>query len=148
MTSYDFLRLPLTSEDLRFVCSVAFAAAGLIAMGSDDKTAKTWSTDGADELRAANVAACLAACMAPVLRSAEPTARAAQRAHLLFVSGTVTWCQVCGAYGHSRLRGLLRSCPGTIAGRSESGRAAALRLLRNGRHPKSLAPLPRAVPLR
>ena len=97
---------------------------------------------------AAGLAACLAACRAPVLHDAAPAAVAAQRAHLLFVSGAVTWCQACGAYGDVRLRGLLRACPGPIAGRSESGRAAALRLLRSGRHPKTQEPLPRAVPLR
>ena len=100
------------------------------------------------ERSAACLAACLAACIAPVLHDAAPAAVAAQRAHLLFVSGAVTWCQACGAYGDVRLRGLLRACPGPIAGRSESGRAAALRLLRSGRHPKTQEPLPRAVPLR
>ena len=100
------------------------------------------------EKHAASLAACLAACRAPVLQRTAPAAVAAQRPHLLFVSGAVTWCQVCGAYGDARLRGLMRACPGPIAARSESGRAAALRHLRNGRHPKTQVPLPRAALLR
>ena len=100
------------------------------------------------ERSAACLAACLAACRAPVLHDAAPAVVAAQRAHLLLVSGVVTWCQVCGAYGDARLRGLLQACPGPIRGRSESGRAAALPHLRNGRHPKTQELLPRAVPLR
>ena len=100
------------------------------------------------EKHAASLAACLAACRAPLLQRTAPAAVAAQHPHRLFVSGVVTWCKVCGAYGDARLRGLLQACPGPIRGRSESGRAAALRHLRNGRHPKTQEPLPRAVPLR
>ena len=66
--------------------------------------------------------------------------------HCLWVSGGITWCQVCGAYGEARLRGLLRACPGPLRGRG--GRATTLQRLRAGRHPLTMELLPRAKPLR
>ena len=84
----------------------------------------------------------------PVAEATAATAACGQHAHQLFISGTLSWCNICGAYGHGRLRGLLRSCPGPIAGRHESGRAASLRRLRGGWHPKTGALLPGARPLR
>ena len=98
---------------------------------------------------AACVAACVAACRAPVLPARPDDAK--QRPvpgheHCLWVSGGITWCQVCGAYGEARLRGLLRACPGPLRGRG--GRATTLQRLRAGRHPLTMEPLPRAKPLR
>ena len=32
--------------------------------------------------------------------------------HALVVSGSVTWCAVCGAYGNNKALGLKKACPG------------------------------------
>ena len=98
------------------------------------------------------VAACLAACSAPVLPapraggSALPQESPQGQEHLLMVSGAITWCHRCGAYGEARLRGLLRPCPGPLLGRG--GRSTTLQRLRAGKHPLTLAPLSRARPLK
>ena len=152
-----------TLEGLRdSVTSGAFAADGRLATGSQDNTAKLWSANGATCLAteqdggtpasarlAACVAACVAACRAPVLPARPDGVQ--QRPvpgheHRLWLSGGITWCQVCGAYGEARLRGLLRPCPGPLRGRG--GRSTTLQRLRAGRHPLTLELLPSAKPLR
>ena len=67
-------------------------------------------------------------------------------AHRRMLSGTILWCNACGAYTESRGRGLARSCPGPPAPRLYGGRAQQLRRLRDNRHPKTDAAIPQAVP--
>ena len=67
-------------------------------------------------------------------------------AHVLFVSGKVTWCRCCGAYADSMMRTLLRSCPGPPTGCG--GRGAQLRRFLDSAHPRTGAALPLARPLR
>ena len=62
------------------------------------------------------------------------------------LSGHVVWCNVCGAFGSQRGRGLARACPGPAQIGGTGGRAQQLRRLRAGYHPKDRVRLPNAVP--
>ena len=62
--------------------------------------------------------------------------------HVLFLSGQLVWCERCGCYSDTRVKGLLKKCPGPP---SDRGRQAILRGLLAGNHPSDKAPLPRAV---
>ena len=62
--------------------------------------------------------------------------------HRIIVTGSVTWCDRCGAYAETRGRGLARPCRGPVTGGNKVGRQlkdvqARLRTLRAGRHPTS-----------
>ena len=66
--------------------------------------------------------------------------------HHLVKSGQVIWCNVCGAFGSQRGRGLAHSCPGPAQVGGTGGRAQQLRRLRAGFHPKDRSKLPAAIP--
>ena len=73
--------------------------------------------------------------------------------HRIVITGSVTWCDRCGAYAEIRGRGLARPCRGAIAGGNRVGRPlrsvqARLRALRAGRHPTSGISLEVARPAR
>ena len=60
--------------------------------------------------------------------------------HRIMVTGSVTWCDRCGAYAEIRGRGLARPCRGIVNGGTRVGRPlkdvqARLRALRAGKHP-------------
>ena len=57
--------------------------------------------------------------------------------HVLFESDGIVWCNKCGAYTSSRLRGLGKVCPGF----AKATRKSVLQRFREGRHPVSGAPL-------
>ena len=56
--------------------------------------------------------------------------------HALLVTGSVTWCRVCGAYADARVRGLRGRCSGPPLRRGGSGRTSIRRLMA-GCHPLS-----------
>ena len=65
-----------------------------------------------------------------------------QDTHRMVVTGSITWCDRCGAYAETRGRGMARPCRGPVAGGNRVGRLlkdvqARLRALRAGRHPTS-----------
>ena len=62
--------------------------------------------------------------------------------HRRAISGVVIWCQVCGCYSDSRVRGLTDYCKGKPNDRSGGGRAGQLLYLRNNIHPRTRKPLP------
>ena len=66
--------------------------------------------------------------------------------HQLMISGHVVWCNVCGAFGSQRGRGLAHSCPGPVQVGGTGGRSQQLRRLRAGFHPKDRVSLPAAIP--
>ena len=71
--------------------------------------------------------------------------------HRIVVTGSVTWCDRCGAYAEIRGRGLARPCRGSVAGGNRVGRPlkdvqARLRALRAGRHPTTGIALEAARP--
>ena len=59
------------------------------------------------------------------------------RGHELMLTGAITWCRLCGAYGESRMRKLHQPCNGPAHGSS----ATQLRRLSAGIHPVSGLPL-------
>ena len=65
--------------------------------------------------------------------------------HRRALSGEVVWCQVCGCYSDSRVRGLTDYCKGKPTDSSGGGRAGQLRYLRNNVHPRTRKPLPAPV---
>ena len=71
--------------------------------------------------------------------------------HRIVVTGSVTWCDRCGAYAEIRGRGLARPCRGPVAGGNRVGRLlkdvqARFRALRAGKHPTSGVELESARP--
>ena len=66
--------------------------------------------------------------------------------HVLMLSGQVVWCNVCGAFGSQRGRGLAHACPGPVQVGRAGGRPQQLRRLRAGFHPKNRTRLPAAIP--
>ena len=67
--------------------------------------------------------------------------------HIRMVSGDITWCTICGAYGEHHARGLAQFCQGKFEGTWKGGgRVAQLKALKSNRHPKTGKPIPQAVP--
>ena len=63
------------------------------------------------------------------------------------VSGDITWCTICGAYGEHHARGLAQFCQGKFEGTWKGGgRVAQLKALKSNRHPKTGKPIPAAIP--
>ena len=56
--------------------------------------------------------------------------------HERMLSGSVVWCDRCGAYGTHRGCGLAKPCPGPATMGAGGGKWQRLMILRNGRHPK------------
>ena len=71
----------------------------------------------------------------------EPKGLPAGLGHLLFLSGALVWCKICGCYGEKRFKDLKRACQGPAVG----GRASMLLRLLRGLHPVSKQPLQQAV---
>ena len=67
------------------------------------------------------------------------------RRHKPLRSGTVVWCQVCGAFAESRAQRLAGHCLGPPPVRLGGGRRAQLLDLRAGLHPVSSTKLPQAT---
>ena len=65
--------------------------------------------------------------------------------HRRALSGEVVWCQVCGCYSDSRVRGLTDYCKGKPTDKSGGGRAGQLLYLRNNIHPRTRKALPAPV---
>ena len=65
--------------------------------------------------------------------------------HRRALSGEVVWCQVCGCYSDSRVRGLTDYCRGKPCDKSGGGRAGQLLYLRNNIHPRTRKALPPPV---
>ena len=65
--------------------------------------------------------------------------------HRRVQSGEVAWCQVCGCYADSRVRGLTEYCKGKPTSTCGGGRAGQLLYLRNNIHPRTRKPLPPPV---
>ena len=71
------------------------------------------------------------------------------RRHHIVVTGPVTWCSACGAFGESAPKILLQACRGKRQGASHaSGLAKQLSCLKRGIHPRTRMPLPPPVALR
>ena len=67
------------------------------------------------------------------------------RPHVLFLSGSVTWCKTCGRYSSKRTNALAREA---CAGRPQKGSEGPLARLKAGIHPKQAdLVLPRAMRL-
>ncbi len=62
------------------------------------------------------------------------------------MSGDVVWCNICGAYGTHRGRGMAKPCAGSVRMGTGGGRWQQLQLLRAGKHPKDLYFLGEPVP--
>jgi len=65
-----------------------------------------------------------------------PIGRAEAAGHVLYRSGNLTWCFLCGAYSEVRMQKLAAQCPGGPAG---AGAQQRLRLLKDGYHPATRA---------
>ena len=72
--------------------------------------------------------------------------------HRMVITGSITWCDRCGAYAETRGRGMARPCRGPVAGGNRVGRPlkdvqARLRALRAGRHPTTGVELTPVIPV-
>ena len=90
----------------------------------------------------------IGADMARVGHSASPGPKQPGREHKLAELGPLTYCQVCGCYGDSVNRGLLKPCDGKPSTNSnvDKCRRRKRRLLMQGRHPGTMLPVEGAVP--
>ena len=87
-----------------------------------------------------------------VLASAITEASLRHDSHRIVRSGSITWCDRCGAYAETRGRGMARPCRGPVAGGNRVGRPlkdvqARLRALRAGRHPTTGVELSPVIPV-
>ena len=69
------------------------------------------------------------------LRAASSTTVPPPLEHQTRVTADITWCEVCGAYAHTRARLMNATCPGAPAERAGGGRQQQLYRLRKGLHP-------------
>ena len=72
----------------------------------------------------------------------------AAKPHSIVVSGNIFWCIVCGAFAESAPKLLARSCKTRHQGKWKAGgMPGQLKVLLSGRHPRTLKPIPKPVPL-
>ena len=69
------------------------------------------------------------------LRLLPTTTRRPPLEHQTRSTANITWCEVCGAYAHTRARLLNATCPGAPEERAGGGRLQQLNRLRKGLHP-------------
>ena len=69
--------------------------------------------------------------------------------HCIVVSHPLFWCVVCGAYGETAPKLLTKPCRRRLQGKwVAGGMLGQLKVLRSGRHPKTLQPIPPPIPLK